>query len=111
MPHPQEFKRYVDELAALTSVGENLETCLAREVEEARTRLLRTSRAILPGYLVFSSGEVQNLFSEASLNAPEKLRSRNNRAAQRERHLLLYLQRIAGENDTFSEFGPSSWEH
>ena len=107
--HPPEFKRYVDELAALTSVGENLEACLAREVGEARARLLRTSRAILPGYLVFSSGEVQNLFSEASLNAPEKLPSRNNRAAQRERHLLLYLQRIAGKNDTFSEFGPSSW--
>ena len=51
MPHPPEFKRYVDELAALTSVGENLETCLAREVGEARTRLLRASRAILPGYL------------------------------------------------------------
>src|SRR6187397_2973187 len=27
MPHPPEFKRYVHELAALTSVGENLEIC------------------------------------------------------------------------------------
>src|SRR4029077_13238338 len=34
---------------------------------------------------------------------------RNKRARERERHLLLYLQRIAAKNDTFSEFGPSGW--
>src|SRR5205085_2383076 len=27
----------------------------------------------------------------------------------RERHLMLYLQRIAAKNDTFSEFGPTIW--
>ena len=38
--HPAEFKRYVDELVALNSAGANLEACLAREVGEARTRLV-----------------------------------------------------------------------
>ncbi len=108
-PHPAEFKRYVDEVVALTSAGANLEACLAREVGEARTRLMQTSRAILPDYLVFASGEVQNLLSGGNSSLPEASRPRNNRAAQRERHLLLYLQRIAAKNDTFSDFGPSSW--
>ncbi|MEP6686406.1 MAG: hypothetical protein ABJB22_06475, partial [Verrucomicrobiota bacterium] len=107
--HPAEFKRYADELVALTSAGANLEVCLAREVAEARTRLLHSAREILPRYLVFSSGDVQNLFSGEISDPQETIRPRNNRAGQRERHLLLYLQRIAAKNDTFSEFGPSSW--
>ena len=65
-PHPAEFGSYVDELVALTTAITNLEACLAREVGEARARLLQTSRAILPAYLVFGSGEVQNLFSSIS---------------------------------------------
>ena len=107
-PQPPGFKRYDDELAALTSAGANLKACLAREVVEARTKLLQTSKAILPGYLVFGSGDEQNLISGEISSPPEELRPRNNRAAQRERHLLLYLQRIAAKNDTFSEFKPSS---
>jgi hypothetical protein len=107
--HPAEFQRYADELVALNLAGANLESCLGREVDEARTRLVQTSWAILPGYLVFGSGEVQNLFSGEISTTGETLRPRNNRAAQRERHQLLYLQRIAAKNDTFSEYGPSSW--
>ena len=34
---------------------------------------------------------------------------RNAKAGDRERHLLLYLQRVSTKNDTFSEFGPSGW--
>ncbi len=34
---------------------------------------------------------------------------RNAKAGDRERHMLLYLQRICSKNDTFSEFGPTGW--
>ena len=37
------------------------------------------------------------------------LSHRNSRAGDRERHLLLYLQRIAAKDDTFSQFGPTGW--
>src|SRR5260370_23894363 len=42
-------------------------------------------------------------------NADAALPPRNSRTRERERHLLLYLQRVAAKNDTFSEFGPSGW--
>ena len=78
--YPSEFKRYVDEVAALTSAGAALEACLAREVGNARINLLQTSQAILPRYLVFGSGEVQNLFSGQGSKSSEELPPRNNRA-------------------------------
>ena len=34
---------------------------------------------------------------------------RNKQARAGERHLALYLQRIAGKNDSLSEFGPEAW--
>jgi lantibiotic biosynthesis dehydratase-like protein len=86
-----------------------LQRLLNDEVQAARVSLLRTAGEILPRYFVFSSGEVQNLLKDSAQTEGESLRARNNRAAGRERHLLLYLQRIAAKNDTFSEFGPSTW--
>ena len=86
-----------------------LQDLLNNELQIARGSLLRTAGKILPRYFVFSSGEVQNLLKDSAQTEDESLRARNNRAAGRERHLLLYLQRIASKNDTFSEFGPSSW--
>ncbi len=84
----------------------DFDECLKKELTNARVALLRAANEILPQYFVFSSGEVQNLLRGAD---EKSLPVRNNRAAGRERHLLLYLQRIAAKNDTFSEFGPSSW--
>ena len=84
----------------------DFDNCLKEELANARMALLRAAKEKLPQYFVFSSGEVQNLLRGAE---QESLPARNNRAAGRERHLLLYLQRIAAKNDTFSEFGPSSW--
>ncbi len=84
----------------------DFDNCLKEELTNARMALLRAAKEKLPQYFVFSSGEVQNLLRGAE---QESLPARNNRAAGRERHLLLYLQRIAAKNDTFSEFGPSSW--
>src|SRR5436190_22019707 len=43
------------------------------------------------------------------INPDAALPARNSRVRERERHLVLYLQRVAAKNDTFSEFGPSGW--
>jgi hypothetical protein len=86
-----------------------LEEILKIELAAARRALLQTSGEILTRYFVFSSSEVQNLLKDSAVVAEDALPPRNNRAAGRERHLLLYLQRVAAKNDTFSDFGPSAW--
>jgi hypothetical protein len=81
---------------------------LHRELQTVRTSLLTSAYEVLPSYLVFGAAGVHDLLAEA-LHDTEILPPRNKRARERERHLLLYLQRIAAKNDTFSEFGPSGW--
>jgi hypothetical protein len=78
---------------------------LERELNCARASLIEAARKILPSYFVFGSADAGNLLSHLS----ETMGPRNNRARGREQHLLLYLQRVATKNDTFSEFGPSGW--
>ncbi len=48
--------------------------------------------------------ELNDVSGEAGKPGP-----RNNAARKLEQSLLMYLQRIATKNDTFSEFGPSGW--
>jgi Lantibiotic dehydratase, N terminus len=102
---PEQLQHYVDASVAVTNGRSHLENELASELTRARTALLRTSRRILPQYLVFGSGDVHHLLEHSA----DELPYRNSRVRERERHLLLYLQRIASKNDTFSEFGPSAW--
>src|SRR5204863_4772327 len=83
-----------------------LEHQLEEELTGARRALLQTSQRILPRYLVFGSGDVHHLIDHSGGG---ELPPRNSRTRERERHLLLYLQRIAAKNDTFCEFGPSAW--
>jgi Lantibiotic dehydratase, N terminus len=83
---------------------------LQRELETARRRLLDSARTILPRYLIFGAeGMRDRISSLLASNADAALPPRNSRTRERERHLVLYLQRIAAKNDTFSEFGPSGW--
>lgn len=85
---------------------------LERELNIARTALLRSSRTILPSYLVYGTGGVKELLAKLLAEGPAdgaKPGHRNARAGDRERHLLLYLQRLCAKNDTFSAFGPSAW--
>jgi hypothetical protein len=84
---------------------------LSDELQISRTRLLESARSMLPAFLIFAAEgmreRVSSLFNDSSANtAPEK---RNAAIRKQEQHLLLYLQRIAAKNDTFSEFGPVSW--
>ncbi|HXP34908.1 MAG TPA: hypothetical protein VN827_05120 [Chthoniobacterales bacterium] len=87
-----------------------LAASLERELEITRKSLLDSARTILPRYLIFSTeGMRDRISSLLGSNANAELPPRNSRTRERERHLLLYLQRVAAKNDTFSEFGPSGW--
>lgn len=83
-----------------------------RELNAARSALLESCRRLLPPYLVFAGGGARELLSKLmARGAGEWIfqANRNARAGDRERHLLLYLQRVCAKNDTFSAFGPSGW--
>ena len=86
-----------------------VDQALERELAVTRNALLDSARSVLPRYLVFGAAGVHDLMSEALASDGAELPPRNKRARERERHLLLYLQRLAGKNDTYSEFGPSGW--
>jgi hypothetical protein len=83
---------------------------LAIELASVRAELWNAARTFLGPYLVFTGGGVRELLAHLlDPSRGENLNHRNARAGDRERHLLLYLQRIAAKNDTFSEFGPCGW--
>ncbi len=108
---PSFFMNYAVAAAAIASAESNLDSTLARELAAARQELWNSSRKFLPGLLAFGVGGVHELLSE--LLGPSAnnstLSHRTSRAGERERHLLLYLQRVAAKNDGFSQFGPTSW--
>lgn len=104
-----EFITYAATVRELAEVETRLEQLLGSELTKARTSLLQAAREILPRYLVFGGAGTADLLAESVGDEASLLPARNKRARERERHLLLYLQRIAAKNDTFSEFGPSGW--
>ena len=89
-----------------TQAESSLAKSLARELESARKALMGAARRFLPRYLVFAAAGVRDLLGDEA-NGPLPPRNKSLRA--RERHLLLYLQRVCGKNDTLSEFGPHGW--
>ncbi len=88
-----------------------LKQAMQEEISLSRAALLDSSRGLLPPYLLFGAAEFRERLNEVSNFAGETgvLAPRNARTRDRERHLLLYLQRICAKNDTFSQFGPSAW--
>ena len=87
-----------------------LAASLERELQITRKSLLDSARTILPRYLIFSAEGMRDRVSSLLGSNPDAaLPPRNSRTRERERHLALYLQRVAAKNDTFSEFGPSGW--
>jgi hypothetical protein len=102
---PQQLQKYTQSATAARQARSQLEHQLEEELTQARRALLEISRRILPRYLVFGSGDVHRLIDYSEGDLPP----RNSRNRERERHLLLYLQRVAAKNDTFGEFGPSAW--
>ena len=110
---PSIFTNYATAAADLAAAQSKLDSTLERELESARAALFQSARTFLPRLLIFNVGGVRELLINLlaiDANADKAaLPRRNARAGDRERHLLLYLQRVATKNDTFSEFGPSGW--
>lgn len=109
---PAVFTNYVDAVGRELQAESALDAALEGELTHARGILMEAVRRHLPSCLIFGSGGVRELL--AHLTAPSNdgtapLPRRNARAGDRERHLLLYLQRVCTKNDTFSRFGPSGW--
>jgi len=105
-PEIVSYSRAAKEFAAMAA---RMDELLIRELNEARSLLLEAARTILPRYLVFGASGAADLLAESVGDEASATPVRNKRARERERHLLLYLQRLAAKNDTFSEFGPSGW--
>jgi hypothetical protein len=103
---PAFFRRYAAAATGLAAAESALDNSLKNEVCAARSALHESASRFLPAYLVFASAEITNLLT---IDEHNQLPPRNSRERKRERRLLLYLQRIAAKNDTFSEFGPTGW--
>ena len=98
--------------ANLAAAEVTLDQFLERELHSARKALLEAARTFLPRYLVFAAASLRELlvdFQTETAAANEPLSPRKKKTRARERHLLLYLQRVCGKNDTLSEFGPHGW--
>lgn len=84
---------------------------IEKEIGPARRALWQSARKFLASYLVFAPGGVRELLSHLLRSSADDSGTsrRNARSGDRERHLLLYLQRVVAKNDTFSKFGPTNW--
>ncbi len=109
-PQPAVFSDYAAAAERVARAEAELQTALERAVESRRRLLVEAARRYLPRQLIFNSGGVSELLHDL-MAPPAEPKPRNTRTRERERHLLLYLQRVAGKNDSFSEFGPTSWGH
>jgi hypothetical protein len=105
------FAIYRDCALKLVIAETDFEKLLYDKLEAAREALLRSARIILPDYLVFAAEGLRDvatgLLAKNGEVRPFVPRMKKERA--RERHLLLYLQRVCAKNDTLSAFGPSNW--
>jgi hypothetical protein len=73
---------------------------------------LEATRTVSSRYLVFGGAGVREVLDSLLTEGAHETRPlppRKKRDRARERHLLLYLQRICAKNDTLSEFGPGGW--
>jgi hypothetical protein len=92
----------------LADIEARLEATLQTELGNARTNLLESARTVLPPYLVFTAEGLRERLAKQSADSGV-LPPRNKSSRAHERHLLLYLQRIAAKNDSLSAFGPEGW--
>ena len=94
--------------AQVAAVEARLNETLQCELAAARTSLLESARTVLPPYLVFTAEGLRERLAKQVANSGE-LPPRNKSARAHERHVLLYLQRVAAKNDSLSAFGPEGW--
>jgi hypothetical protein len=92
----------------LSATEAQLEESLQRELATSRTKLLEAARTVLPPYLVFTAEGLRERLAKQTADSGV-LPPRNKSSRAHERHLLLYLQRVAAKNDSLSAFGPEGW--
>jgi hypothetical protein len=107
----QAFGHCWQRASALAETEARLDEALQRELELARVALLQATRTLSARYLVFGGAGVREVLAGllAEGTSEGRLPPRKKKDRARERHLLLYLQRICTKNDTLSEFGPGGW--
>ena len=111
-PAPQESTAYAAAVTALATAESLLQETLEHELGSARLALLESTRRVVARYLVFGGAGVREVLPDLMTDRTSEsvsLPPRKKRERARERHLLLYLQRVCGKNDTLSEFGPGGW--
>lgn len=109
---PSEVAAYTAAVTAVAALETRFQETLARELGSARLALLQSTRKALARYLVFGGAGVREVLAELMTNLDlesSDLPPRKKKDRARERHLLLYLQRVCAKNDTLSEFGPGGW--
>src|SRR5256885_13662126 len=77
-------------------------------VRRPATILEGSRREARPPYLVFAAEGLRGRLAKQSADSGA-LPPRNKSSRAHERHLLLYLQRVAAKNDSLSAFGPEGW--
>jgi hypothetical protein len=110
-PPSGSFAIWRDCASRLASAEAHFENLLHESLEVAREALLKSARIILPGYLIFAAEGVRDVATGllAGRSEVRLLGPRTKKTRARERHLLLYLQRVCAKNDTLSAFGPGGW--
>jgi hypothetical protein len=111
-PGPREIAAYALAASAVAVAESRLQEVLERELDSAREALLKSTQEVLTPYLVFGGAGVREVLVELMTHFPSEgfvLPARKKRERARERHLLLFLQRVCAKNDTLSEFGPGGW--
>jgi len=92
----------------LAAIETQLEEALQHELATIRSSLLEAARTVLPPYLVFTAEGLRERLAKQTADSGI-LPPRNKSSRAHERHLLLYLQRVAAKNDSLSAFGPEGW--
>jgi hypothetical protein len=109
---PPELPAYAAAVERFAAVEAELQPSLEGELEAARVALSESARTIVPPYLVFGGQSVRELLPKLLGSSPASranLAPRKKSVRARERHILLYLQRLCAKNDTLSDFGPHGW--
>ena len=109
-PASPESTAYAAVLTGVVAAESRLQEALKRELASVRLALLESTRRVLAPYLVFGGAGVREVLVELMTDRTgQTLPLRKKKERARERHMLLYLQRVCAKNDTLSEFGPGGW--
>ena len=98
-----ELAAYAAAVAARDGVRERHDAAAVEELAAAARALHLAARGFMPDYSVFVSASVETLAFESAAPLP------GGWDRKRDRHLLMYVQRLATKNETLSAFGPSGW--